>query len=468
MSNNMAVGDPTVRRRSQRVERMLGPLRDFVNTKVSSGILLLLAALLALLWANSPWGSSYTDLWHSTLTIDVAGHGISMDVQHWINDGLMAIFFFVVGLEIKREVLVGELSSVRQALLPVTAAFGGAVLPAILYLLFNFGTDATHGWGVPMATDIAFALGVLALLGSRAPVGLKIFLTALAIADDIMAVLVIAVFYTSDLKPQYLLAGLSILGLLAFGNWLGFSRMTVYSIGGIALWFMFLESGVHATVAGVLLALVIPARTRINSAEFLEGARRSLDEFDRAAPHGASVLTNHRRQIAVHDLQHAVDLVESPMQKFEHALHFWVAFLIIPLFGLANAGVSLGGNIDNALTSPIAIGIFVGLVVGKQLGITASAYLVCRAGVTRLPTGVSWRHIYGAGWLAGIGFTMSLFIADLGFTNSQDHDIAKIGILGASLVSGTVGWTLIRIMAAEPLKDRTREPSRVAETASSD
>lgn len=468
MNTGESAYDPTVRRRSQRVDRMLGPLRDFVNTEVSSGILLLAAALLALLWANSPWGTTYVDLWHTTLTVEISGHGISMDLQHWINDGLMAVFFFIVGLEIKREVLVGELSSFRQALLPVTAAFGGAALPAALYLSFNWGTEASSGWGVPMATDIAFALGVLALLGSRAPVGLKIFLTALAIADDILAVLVIALFYTSDLRPEYLLAGFTILGLLAFGNWLGFSRMTVYSIGGLLLWFMFLESGVHATVAGVLLALVIPARTRINSTEFIDSARRSLDSFDKAAPHGASVLTNHRRQIAVHDLQRAVDLVESPMQKFEHALHFWVAFLIIPIFGLANAGVSLGGNVQNALTSPIAVGIFVGLVVGKQLGITASAYFVCRAGLTRLPTGVSWRHIYGAGWLAGIGFTMSLFIADLGFTSDADHDIAKIGILSASLVSGAVGWVLIRLTAAEPVAERARDAAPIAERVTSD
>ncbi len=426
------------------VERIVRPFQDFAHKQSSGGVLLIAATLVALVWANSPWGESYAALWHTKLTVGVGDTSISKDLTHWINDGLMAVFFLVVGLEIKREVLVGELSSVRNAALPVAAALGGAVVPAVIYVSINAGTEGSAGWGIPMATDIAFALGVLALLGERAPVSLKVFLTALAIVDDIVAVLVIALFYTSEISWGALGVGAAFLAALVAANLIGVGRTLVYAVLGVGLWLCFLLSGVHATIAGVLLAFTVPAVSFINPGAFLDRSRYILERFERAGEKGGSVLCNEERQAALHALNHATYKLEPPLHELEHTLHPWVVFAIMPLFALANAGVSLGGGVAEALTSPIALGIVAGLVLGKQLGITLFAWLAVKSGVSELPTGIGWRHVYGAAWLAGIGFTMSLFISDLAFADGSLVEAAKLGILVASLVAGVVGWTILR------------------------
>ena len=427
------------------VERIVRPFQDFAHKQSSGGIVLILVTVVALVWANSPWGASYAALWGTKLTVGLGDFSLSKDLTHWINDGLMAIFFLVVGLEIKREVLVGELSSLRGAALPVTAAVGGAVMPATLYVAINAGTDSVAGWGIPMATDIAFALGVLALLGERAPVGLKVFLTALAIVDDIVAVLVIALFYTSDISWSTLGLGGLFLVALVVANLIGVGRTLVYALLGVGLWLAFLLSGVHTTIAGVLLAFTVPASSFINPDAFLKRSRYVLDRFEQAGEKGENVLTNEERQAALHALNDATYKLEPPLHELEHALHPWVVFAIMPLFALANAGVPLGGGIADALTNPVTLGIVAGLVVGKQLGITFFAWLAVKSGISELPRGLSWRQVYGASWLAGIGFTMSLFISDLAFPDSGPLvEAAKLGILAASLIAGVVGWTILR------------------------
>lgn len=425
----------------QPVDRLLAPFREFSAREASGGVLLMGAALIALAWANSPFADSYAALWATTVTVGAGEFALSKSIHLWINDGLMAIFFLVVGLEIKREILVGELASARRAVLPIASAIGGALLPAMLFLIIA-GSDpeASRGWGVPMATDIAFALGVLALLGSRVPVGLRIFLTALAIADDLLAVLVIAIFYTSDLTLPALGAAAVILGALVAANRLGVRRPIVYALLGIALWVAVFQSGIHATVAGVMLAMTIPARTRIDPADFLERARGFIADFGRDV--GEDPDEGHHA--ALWELEDLTESAQAPMLRMEHALHPWVAFVIVPLFALANAGVPIAGDLVATATEPVVLGILIGLVIGKQVGITIAAWLVVRAGLAALPDGVTWRHIYGAAWLGGIGFTMSLFVADLAFGDAPALALAKIGILAASVIAGVGGYIILR------------------------
>ena len=425
-------------------------LREFLHDEAFGGILLLICALAALIWANSPWGETYDALWSGELTLGTVQYHLSMSLRHWVNDGLMAIFFFVVGLEIKREVLVGELASPRRAALPAIAALGGVLVPAGIYLLLNWGTLGEQGWGIPMATDIAFALGMLALLGDRIPLGLKVFLTALAIVDDIAAVLVIAIFYTAQIEWASLGLAAAILSVLIVVNRFHVRQPLVYALLGIALWASVFESGVHATVAGVLLALTIPAATRIDPRAFLDRSRATLVAFERAGSDdetGASILTNGERQEALAELEDVVEGAGAPLHRMEHVLHPWVAFAIVPLFALANAGVRIEGDIGSVLSNRVTLGVILGLVLGKQLGVTIAAWLAVRSGVTELPEGVGWRHIYGAGWLAGIGFTMSLFVADLAFAEGSEAPLltaAKLGILVASLIAGVGGWLILR------------------------
>ena len=430
------------------VEKIVRPFQDFAAKQSSGGVLLIAAAGLALVWANSPWGATYVALWDTKIAVEVGRFALSKDLLHWINDGLMAVFFLVVGLEIKRELLVGELSSWRGAALPVAAAVGGAVVPALIYTAINAGTEGSAGWGIPMATDIAFALGVLALLGSGIPVGLKVFLTALAIVDDILAVLVIALFYTSEISWGALGVGGIFLAALVAANLSGVGSTLVYALLGVGLWLAFLLSGVHATVAGVLLALTVPASSFIDPEDFVRRGRYVLDRFERAGDEGDNVLANEGRQAALHALNRAAYDLEPPLHELENFLHPWVAFAIVPLFALANAGVSLGGGISAALASPVALGVAAGLVFGKQLGVTLFAWLAVKAGISELPSGVGWLHVYGAAWLAGIGFTMSLFVSDLAFDEGPLMDAAKVGILSASLVAGLVGWTILRLAPA--------------------
>lgn len=415
------------------IEVLISPFARFAKMEASSGILLLAGTIGALIWANSPLDSSYHELWKAEVTIGLGRFAVTETRHEWINDGLMAVFFFLVGLEIKREVLIGELSSLRQAAFPFIAATGGAIVPALLYLTVAHGDIAQQGWGIPMATDIAFALGVLALLGKRVPISLKVFVTALAIVDDIFAVVVIAVFYTDRIHFLSLLAGLAGVALCFGANLLGVRKPAVYAVIGVFVWFAVLKSGVHATVAGVLLAFTIPARTYIDGDLFLKRGRWLLDRFEAAAPDSAEAHS------VIHSVEAHCELIESPLQRIEHFLHPWIAFLIMPLFAFANAGVRVLGNGLAAVTHPVSLGVALGLFLGKPIGISLFAWISKKTGLATGPAELSWGRILGAGWLSGIGFTMSLFIAGLAFGEETLLDMAKIGTMAASLAAGIVG-----------------------------
>ncbi|MEW5990768.1 MAG: Na+/H+ antiporter NhaA [Chloroflexota bacterium] len=431
------------------VDRLLAPFREFARTSASGGVLLMGAAVVALIWANSPFAETYTNVWATELSLAVGDVTVSESLLHVVNDGLMAIFFLVVGLEIKREVLVGELASRRRATLPIAAAVGGAVVPAVIFLAVAGGGAAGRGWGVPMATDIAFALGVLALLGRRAPFGLRIFVAALAIVDDLLAVLVIAVFYTAELSmPALAMAGV-LLGTLVVANRIGVRRPLVYAMLGVGLWLAVFSSGIHATVAGVLLALTIPATTRLDSDAYVDHARELIADFEGRTVGGEDASTSEHHA-ALWELEDATERAQAPMLRIEHALHPWVSFLIVPLFALANSGVRLELDIAATVRQPITLGVILGLIIGKQVGITLGAAAVVRAGLASLPDGVRWRHIYGVAWLGGIGFTMSLFIAALAYgEGGAELDSAKIGILAASLIAGAAGFGILRAAGTE-------------------
>jgi NhaA family Na+:H+ antiporter len=424
----------------QPIEKLLRPFHEFARLSASGGILLLICTVVALIWANSGAAESYHHLWEKEISFGFDEWSLSKSLHHWINDGLMAIFFFVVGLEIKREMLVGELASMKQAALPVMAAVGGMVLPASIYAVFNATGPGASGWGIPMATDIAFALGILALLGKRAPFSLKVFLAALAIADDLGAVLVIALFYTSQISWLALAFGAIFLGILVASNLLGVRHPLWFALLGLGLWLAFLKSGVHATVAGVLLAMTIPARPKIDAQKFYERSQWILGKFKDTHPEATPLVINATQQSAVHTLEKSCEEVETPMTRFEHALQPWVSFFIMPVFALANAGVHIeGGGLMHSFKEPIGLGIFFGLVLGKPVGIFFFSWLSVKLKFASLPPGITWMHIFGAGMLGGIGFTMSLFITNLAFAEPTMVDVAKFSILKASLVASIVG-----------------------------
>jgi NhaA family Na+:H+ antiporter len=450
------------------VERVLAPFRRFAHTQSASGIVLLMATAISLGWANSPWAESYHHLWELPIGGAFGPASFRTTLHHVINDGLMAVFFFLVGLEIKREMIAGELASLRTASLPLIAALGGMVVPGAIYALVNRGGPGAAGWGVPMATDIAFALGVLALLGDRVPTGLKVFLAALAIVDDIGAVLVIALFYSSGIAWQPL-AGAAGLLLLAVGvNRAGARRPWTYGAIGLALWGTVLLSGIHATVAGVLLAFAIPVRTRLNEHEFLTKARRALEDFDAAAAVTAAdpettVLSNVDHHTAVEEIETLCQQVQPPLIRLEHALHGIVSFGIMPIFALANAGVRLDVSaLGAALASPVTLGAALGLMVGKPLGIYGFSWLAVRLGIASLPHGSTWMACAGIAVLGGIGFTMALFIAGLAFPAGTSRvellDAAKVGILLASAVAGIAGSLLLRWALAQPVERSPEAP----------
>lgn len=429
------------------VERLKRPFQTFAQIESSGGVILVLCAIGAMLWANSSYSESYFDLWH----VQVGGRigewfSLEKSLLHWINDALMGVFFFLVGLEIKREILVGELSSKRRAALSIAAAIGGMVVPALIYAGMNWGKEDMRGWGIPMATDIAFALGILSLLGRRVPLSLKVFLTALAIVDDLGAVVVIAVFYTDNLVLNFLIAGGLVLGTMWMANLIGVRNPLMYFIMGGVLWFCLLKSGVHATLAGVLGAMTIPVRTRIDPDAFTDEVRDSLHQFEvsgRYAKNGVVVLTEDQ-QAAVEWIKVRCEHVEPPLQRLEHALLPWVAFVIMPVFALANGGVAFGSGWMEQASSMVALGIACGLLIGKPLGITLFSWLAVKLGIADLPEDMSWRQVIGAGMLGGIGFTMALFIGTLAFGESELLNTAKIGILGGSLISGIGGYLLLR------------------------
>ena len=425
------------------IDRLVRPFQELAKLEASGGLLLIACTVVALLWANSPWADSYDHLWHTDLTFGIAGKVLSEPLHFWINDGLMALFFLLVGLEIKREILVGELASFRKAALPIAAALGGMIVPAALYVLFNHGRAGASGWGIPMATDIAFALGVLALLGDRVPPSLKVFLAALAIADDIGAVLVIAFFYTAQISWVSLgVAGLFFLALIA-ANRAGARHPLVYAILGIGLWLAFLQSGIHATVAGVLLAATIPARERIDNRAFLARSEKILDEFRTAEALGDPIVSSATRSSALERMAADCVRAEAPMLRFEHALVPWNKHIIMPVFALANAGVVLGAGAARVLADPISLGVICGLVFGKPTGVVLFSWLATKSRMATMLDGISWRQIAGIGMLAGIGFTMSLFVSNLAFGDAAGVELAKIGILAASLISGVAGAVVL-------------------------
>lgn len=424
-------------------DRILRPLQEFIHHSASSGLVLMAATVVALLLANTALADQYNEVLHTNISIQVGDSELEYSLLHWINDGLMAIFFLLVGLEIKREALVGELSNLRAALLPIIAAIGGALVPALIYIMLNRTGAASQGWAIPMATDIAFTLGILALLGKRVPFALKIFMTAVAIVDDLMAVLIIAFFYSNGIDATALGLGLLLLGIMFAANLLGIRNLIFYLGLGLLVWLAFLQSGVHATVAGVLIAWVIPARNRIDPAAFLERAQNILVYFASSQMQSTKMLTDEVQQSAVAELEDACEQVQAPLQRLEHSLHLWVSFLIMPIFALANAGVSLSLNSLEGESSRVALGIILGLVVGKPLGLLGAVWLAVHSGIASLPSGVQWSHMVGIGCLAGIGFTMSLFIASLGL-DAGELEVAKLGILTASVIAGSLGFVLLR------------------------
>ena len=435
------------------VERVLGPFERFAARETSGGLVLLLCAVIAVVWANSRWADSYHHLWEFEFVLGAGARLARFTLHQAINDALMVVFFFLVGLEIKREILVGELASLKHAALPMAGALGGMLVPAALYWMLNRSGPGANGWGIPMATDIAFALGVLALLGSRVPTSLKVFLAALAIADDIGAVLVIALFYSTGVVWSAVAVVVAVLMLALGANVAGVRRPWVYALLGIVLWLAVIASGVHATVAGVLLAFTIPSRTRINESEFLRRARAALQRFDDSLVElpstaaASTVLTNAGSQEALHSLERLCEQAQPPLHRLEHALHGVVALGIMPLFALANAGVSLEGNLLAALSSPITLGVTLGLVLGKPIGITLFAWGAVRSGLAEKPTGVPWSALHAVAWLGGIGFTMSLFVSNLAFTGPDAGrllDSSRLGVFAGSIVAGTVGYLLLR------------------------
>jgi Na+:H+ antiporter, NhaA family len=414
----------------------------FFRTETVGGSVLLLFGIAALVLANSPLAEAYERLWQIRLTFGITEHSLSLTLHQWINDGLMAVFFLLVGLEIKRELIVGELASVRKAAVPIAGAIGGMIVPAAVYWMWNMSGQNARGWGIPMATDIAFALGALALIAPQAPAGARVFLAALAIVDDMGAVLVIAIFYSHALAWSALIVAAFIVIVLIGLNVIGVRPLWPYLLGGIALWYFVHESGVHATVAGVALAFTIPTHTRINAVEVSRKARDFLARFDRTESGDSLVLTSKGQQEAVFAIEHASKAVTAPILRLEHALHNFSAFVVMPLFAFANAGVRIGGPLRHA---EVTVGVFLGLVVGKPLGIAAAALGAVKSGIGQLPGGVGWTSLLGYACLAGIGFTMSLFIAMLAFDETGPLNAAKSGILAGSLLAGIVGAIVLRI-----------------------
>jgi Na+:H+ antiporter, NhaA family len=419
----------------------LRPFQYFFQAEASSSILLVAATVLAFVWANSAFASSYHGFWQTEFSLVLGDYSISKTLREWIDEGFMTIFFFIVGIEIKREILVGELATVKKALLPVAAAIGGMLFPALIYFAFNRGLTTVGGWGIPMATDIAFAMGAVSVLGRRLPVGIRIFLSALAIVDDLGAVIVIALFYTEKIVALYLLAAMVVFLLTVIANLLWIRKTLVYTFLGIALWLAFLGSGLHATMAGVIVAMCIPARGKYPTEKFMEKVTGYLGQFECPSDGcGYSMLLNEKHMDAVQSIELACHDVETPLQRLEHSLHPWVVFVIVPLFALANAGLTIGKiDIPAALASPVMLGILCGLLLGKPLGITLFSWLAVKMKFCSLPAGVTWSHIFGTAVLGGIGFTMSLFITELSFNQPAMMDYAKVGVLLGSIGAGVIG-----------------------------
>lgn len=423
---------------------VIQPVSRFISKSTTGGIVLFVAALIAIFFANSPWAEDYAHFWHQHVVIAFGDYKLDMTLHHWINDGLMAIFFFVVGLELKRELTNGELASPKKAALPIIAAIGGMAFPAIIYLFFAGGTDAAHGWGIPMATDIAFALGVMYMLGDKVPTPLKVFLTALAIVDDLGAVLVIALFYTSQLNLTFLFIGITLFILLLIFNRLGFKNPLFYAIIGIAgVWLAFLLSGVHATIAAVLAAFAIPANARVNERTFTKELVHLKEKFLSIDPDDKQPDLTDKQIHIVEDIRAVAKDAIPPSQRLEHGMHNLVTFFVMPVFALCNAAIpiSFAGGL-----SAVTLGVAFGLLIGKVIGVSVLSALLIKLKVVTAPKGTTMRKLFGVGFLAAIGFTMSLFITELAFDvkiHPEFPDQAKMGIILASVVGGIIGYLLL-------------------------
>jgi len=432
-------------------DKIASPFEEFIHQETASGLILMACAIIALVTANSALAHSYEHLLHTQVGFSFGNWQLEKTLHHWINDGLMALFFFVVGLEIKREILVGELSDPKQASLPIIAAVGGMVVPALVYFSMNSSGDVVAGWGIPMATDIAFAVGVMVLLGSRIPKTLLMFLVALAIVDDLGGVMVIAIFYTEDIAIDALgIAGLLFLILIVF-NRAGIRHPLPYFLFGLLMWFAMLKSGVHATLAGVLTALTIPATPKYEPGRFGDLVRKLMDKFDASYRPGESIMRNDEQRSILQTLENGVHLVETPLQRLEHSMHIWVAFLIIPIFALANAGIPIDfGNMGSMMSHSVTMGVIGGLIIGKIIGIAGFSWVAIKLGVGTLPAGTNFSQIIGVSILGGIGFTMSIFIAELAFVGQAENLLmAKTGILVASIAAGIIGYVWL-LKASKP------------------
>lgn len=425
------------------IDKILKPVNRFIHHQYTSGLVLLMGVVLAIAWVNSPFQASYHHFWEIELSLSFDKYQLKHPLHIWINDGLMAIFFFVIGLELKREFMAGELSSLSKAALPMVAALGGMLVPAAIYYIINRNTEAAHGWGIPMATDIAFALALISAAGKHVPSSVKVFLSALAVADDLGAVLVIAFFYSTNLQIVPLSVGLGLLLVLVAGNALGIRHTAFYLIIGFSVWIGFLLSGIHATIAGVLVAFTIPARTIVNENVYAEKLRKLSYDFEHEIPDNSTLTTPEQHQI-IEEIKQLSLAAQTPLQKIAHSLHPWVAFIIMPLFALANAGIVIGSDFFSTLINPVSIGVITGLLLGKFIGVLLFTWLMVKTGLGILPESATWKHIAGVAALAGIGFTMSLFVSALAFKQQVMIDEAKYGILIASVIAASIGYAILK------------------------
>ncbi|WP_340152637.1 Na+/H+ antiporter NhaA [uncultured Marivirga sp.] len=426
------------------ITRLNNSLNNLVNNQSASGIAIFLAVLAAMIWANSPFQESYQDFIHTEISIGVGSFFLSETLLLWVNDGLMAIFFLQVGLELKREIIGGKLSSFRKAILPIGAAVGGMLVPALIYLIFNLNSPTEHGWGIPMATDIAFAIGVLSLLGNRVPAGLKVFLVALAIVDDLGAVIVIAVFYTAGISYMDLLHGILFVMVLIIANSVGVRKAWFYALVGIGgVWLAFFFSGVHPTIAGILTAFTIPGKVKIKEVDYLKNLQKLHLKFLESKAIKGNFISEEQLGI-LEEIKQKSDDAETPLQKIEHHLAPVVGFFILPIFALVNTGIHIHGDIVEILSHPVSLGITFGLLVGKFTGILGASWLLVKLKLAELQQGISWTHISGVAMIAGIGFTMSLFVTELAFQNEEYTFIAKLTILFASVLAGVIGVSILR------------------------
>ena len=424
------------------------PFEEFLHAQTTTGLILIVMTIIALLLANTSLYETYAHFFHMNIDFNVGSWALSHSLHHWINDGLMAIFFFLIGLEIKREITAGELSNLKVAILPILAAIGGMVFPALIYTSLNYGTAGSAGWGIPMATDTAFAISALVLLGKRVPTALVTFLVALAIVDDLGAVIVIALFYTDTINMMALgLAGLMFAVMLAF-NRFGIHMILPYFVVGLLMWFFMLESGVHATIAGVLAALAIPSTPKRVPSTLTKKAKDLLDEYEKY-PVNENYQIHEEQKRILSEIKHKIYEVETPAARLEHNLHLPVALIIIPIFALANAGIKIDfSSIGTTIVEPVSLGIILGLIFGKVIGIFGVSYVAVKLKIAQLPKDSSMSQVFGVAFLGGIGFTMSIFVADLAFVNSPELILqAKIGILSASLFSALFGYLWLRTIS---------------------